>query len=134
MVFLFILDVVTSLTLRVVVNCGFWIVCKSANGMHYIYKKIMPPGGDECPPQCLKPLLVKDGCGALRSTIGSPLNGWGRIFVRHKYARNKIFCNMVVKKCDVCNISDNSASRSTFNASVLNIGNVIRNGNKEFVI
>ena len=63
MVFLFILDVVTSLTLRVVVNCGFWIVCKSANGMHYIYKKIMPPGGDECPPQCLKPLLVKDGCG-----------------------------------------------------------------------
>ena len=49
MVFLFILDVVTSLTLRVVVNCGFWIVCKSANGMHYIYKKIMPPGDDECP-------------------------------------------------------------------------------------
>ena len=50
MVFLFILDVVTSLTLRVVVNCGFWIVCKSANGVHYIYKKIMPPGDDERPP------------------------------------------------------------------------------------
>jgi hypothetical protein len=51
MVFLFILDVVTSLTLRVVVNCGFWIVCKSANGVHYIYKKIMPPGDDERTPQ-----------------------------------------------------------------------------------
>ena len=67
MVFLFILDVVTSLTLRIVVNCGFWIVCKSANGVHYIYKKIMPPGGDERPSNPSSKEVVR----ALRSTLGS---------------------------------------------------------------
>lgn len=64
MVFLFILDVVTSLTLRVVVNCGFWIVCKSANGVHYIYKKIMPSGGDECPPNPSSKEVVRGATSA----------------------------------------------------------------------
>lgn len=47
MVILFILDVITSVSLRIVVNCGTWIAYKSANGAHYLYKKLMP----QPPPQ-----------------------------------------------------------------------------------
>ena len=42
MVFIFILDVITSLTLSVAVNCSRWVLYKSANGLYYIYKKIRP--------------------------------------------------------------------------------------------
>ena len=42
MVFIFILDVITSLTLSVVVSCSRWALYKSANGLYYIYKKIRP--------------------------------------------------------------------------------------------
>lgn len=42
MVFLFILDVITSASLRIVVNCGTWIAYKSANGACYLYRKLMP--------------------------------------------------------------------------------------------
>ena len=42
MVFLFILDVITSVTLSIAVKCGTWVVCKSANGLYYIYKQIKP--------------------------------------------------------------------------------------------
>ena len=40
MVFLFILDVITSATLHIVVSCGSWFVCKSANGACYLYSKL----------------------------------------------------------------------------------------------
>jgi hypothetical protein len=80
MVFLFILDVVTSLTLRIVVNCGFWIVCKSANGVHYIYKKIMPPGGDERPSNPSSKEGVQGGGHASPSTPSSK-EGCGRFAV-----------------------------------------------------
>jgi hypothetical protein len=42
MVFIFILDVIASLTLSVAVSCSKWIIYKSANGIYYIYKKIKP--------------------------------------------------------------------------------------------
>ena len=71
MVFLFILDVVTSLTLRIVVNCGFWIVCKSANGVHYIYKKIMPSGGDECPSNPSSKEGVRGATSAPRALVAT---------------------------------------------------------------
>jgi hypothetical protein len=40
MVFLFIFDVIASTALHIVVHCGYWIVCKSANGAYYAYNKI----------------------------------------------------------------------------------------------
>jgi len=42
MVFLFILDVITSVTLSLAVKCSSWVIYKSANGLYYIYKKIIP--------------------------------------------------------------------------------------------
>jgi hypothetical protein len=46
MVFMFVINlitnVITSLTVNVVVNCGSWVICKSANGIYYLYKKIRP--------------------------------------------------------------------------------------------
>lgn len=42
MVFLFILDVITSVSMRIVVNCGTWIAYKSANGACYLYRKLVP--------------------------------------------------------------------------------------------
>lgn len=49
MVFIFILDVITSLTLSVAVSCSKWILYKSANGLYYIYKKIKPEPSIELP-------------------------------------------------------------------------------------
>jgi hypothetical protein len=40
MIFLFIIDVITSAALHIVVSCGSWIVYKSANGVYYIYSKL----------------------------------------------------------------------------------------------
>jgi len=42
MVFIFILDVISSLTLSLAVKCSSWALYKSANGLYYIYKKIKP--------------------------------------------------------------------------------------------
>ena len=39
MFFLFIIDVIASVTFRVIVNIGTWIVYKSGNGIYYMYKK-----------------------------------------------------------------------------------------------
>jgi hypothetical protein len=49
MVFIFILDVIASLTLSVAVSCSKWIIYKSANGIYYIYKKIKPNPHIEIP-------------------------------------------------------------------------------------
>ena len=47
MVFLFVIDFITSVALRVMVNVGSWIVYKSGNGLYYMYKKINPDNNIE---------------------------------------------------------------------------------------
>jgi hypothetical protein len=42
MVFIFILDVISSITLSLAVKCSTWVLYKSANGLYYIYTKIRP--------------------------------------------------------------------------------------------
>jgi len=39
MVFLFILDIITSATLHIVASCGYWVACKTSNGVCYLYNK-----------------------------------------------------------------------------------------------
>jgi len=40
MVFLFLLDVVSSAAIRITLNVGTWIVCKSMNGIYYAYNAV----------------------------------------------------------------------------------------------
>jgi hypothetical protein len=40
MVFLFLVDIITSAAIRITVNVGTWIVCKSMNGLYYAYKAV----------------------------------------------------------------------------------------------
>jgi hypothetical protein len=42
MVFYFLVDLVTSISLNIIVKCSSWIVCQSANGVYYLYKTIKP--------------------------------------------------------------------------------------------
>jgi hypothetical protein len=42
MVFIFILDVISSITLSLAVKCTTWVLYKSANGLYYVYHKIRP--------------------------------------------------------------------------------------------
>ena len=46
MVFMFainlITSVITNVTVNVIINCGSWVVCKSANSLYYLYKYIRP--------------------------------------------------------------------------------------------
>ena len=42
MVFYFLVDLVTSISLNIIVKCSTWIVCQSANGVYYLYKTIKP--------------------------------------------------------------------------------------------
>jgi hypothetical protein len=46
MVFMFVINlitnVITNLTINVVMSCGSWVICKSANGIYYLYKAIRP--------------------------------------------------------------------------------------------
>ena len=46
MVFMFainlITSVITNVTVNVVINCGSWVICKSANSLYYLYKYIKP--------------------------------------------------------------------------------------------
>lgn len=42
MVFIFILDIISSITLSLAVKCSTWVLYKSANGLYYIYTKIKP--------------------------------------------------------------------------------------------
>ena len=46
MVFMFaiklITSVITNVTVNVVINCGSWVICKSANSLYYLYKYIRP--------------------------------------------------------------------------------------------
>lgn len=40
MIFLFILDILASATLHIVTSCGYWVACKTSNGVYYIYNKL----------------------------------------------------------------------------------------------
>ena len=42
MVFYYIVDLVTSISLNIIVKCSTWVVCQSVNGVYYLYKKIKP--------------------------------------------------------------------------------------------
>ena len=42
MVFYYLVDLVTSISLNIIVKCSTWVVCQSANGVYYLYKKIKP--------------------------------------------------------------------------------------------
>jgi hypothetical protein len=42
MVFLYLIDLVTSISLHVIVKCSSWIIYSSGNGLYYLYKKIRP--------------------------------------------------------------------------------------------
>ena len=46
MVFMFainlITSVITNVTVNVIINCGSWVVYKSANSLYYLYKYIRP--------------------------------------------------------------------------------------------
>lgn len=42
MVFYFLVDLVTSISLNIIVKCSSWIVYQSANGVYYLYKTIKP--------------------------------------------------------------------------------------------
>jgi len=46
MVFMFVINlitnVITSLTVNVVVSCGSWVIYNSVNGIYYLYKYIRP--------------------------------------------------------------------------------------------
>jgi len=35
-------SVITNVTVNVVINCGSWVICKSANSLYYLYKYIRP--------------------------------------------------------------------------------------------
>lgn len=42
MVFYYIVDLVTSISLNIIVKCSTWFVYQSVNGVYYLYKKIKP--------------------------------------------------------------------------------------------
>jgi hypothetical protein len=35
-------SVITNVTVNVIINCGSWVMCKSANSLYYLYKYIRP--------------------------------------------------------------------------------------------
>jgi hypothetical protein len=42
MAFLYLIDLITSISLHVIVKCSSWIIYSSGNGLYYLYKKISP--------------------------------------------------------------------------------------------
>ena len=42
MAFLYLIDLITSISLHVFVKCSSWIIYSSGNGLYYLYKKIRP--------------------------------------------------------------------------------------------
>jgi hypothetical protein len=72
MVFLFLLDVVSSAAIRITLNVGTWIVCKSMNGLYYAYKAVRPqPKIETVPVVTGAPsppgVMIVSGPGALNS-------------------------------------------------------------------
>ena len=42
MAFLYLMDLITSISLHVIVKCSSWVIYSSGNGLYYLYKKIRP--------------------------------------------------------------------------------------------
>ena len=42
MAFLYLIDLITSISLHVIVKCSSWIIYSSGNVLYYLYKKIRP--------------------------------------------------------------------------------------------
>lgn len=42
MAFLYLFDLVTSISLSVIVKCSSWIIYGSSSGIYYLYKKMRP--------------------------------------------------------------------------------------------
>ena len=42
MAFLYLIDLVTTISLHIIVKCSSWIIYSSSNGLYYLYKKIRP--------------------------------------------------------------------------------------------
>ena len=42
MAFLYLIDLITSISLHVIVKCSSWVIYTSGNGLYYLYKKIRP--------------------------------------------------------------------------------------------
>jgi len=42
MAFLYLIDLITSISLHVIVKCTGWIIYTSGNSLYYLYKKIRP--------------------------------------------------------------------------------------------
>ena len=42
MAFLYLIDLITSISLHVIVKCSSWSIYSSGNGLYYLYKKIRP--------------------------------------------------------------------------------------------
>ena len=58
MVFMFainlITSVITNVTVNVVINCGSWVISKSTNSLYYLYKYIRPGS-------LIKDKIINDG-------------------------------------------------------------------------
>ena len=42
MAFLYLIDLITSISLHVIVKCSSWVIYTSGNSLYYLYKKIRP--------------------------------------------------------------------------------------------
>ena len=42
MPFLYLIDLITSISLHVIVKCSSWVIYTSGNSLYYLYKKIRP--------------------------------------------------------------------------------------------
>jgi len=42
MVFYYLADLMTSISLNIIIKCSSWIIYQSASGVYYLYKKIKP--------------------------------------------------------------------------------------------
>ena len=42
MAFLYLIDLITSISLHVIVKCSSWVIHSSGNGLYYLYRKIRP--------------------------------------------------------------------------------------------
>ena len=42
MAFLYLIDLITSISLHVIIKCSSWVIYSSGNGLYYLYKKIRP--------------------------------------------------------------------------------------------
>ena len=60
MVFYYLVDLVTSISLNIIVKCSTWVVCQSANGVYYLYKKIKPDPMIETETKHMAPKLINN--------------------------------------------------------------------------